>query len=149
MGWWNTKMVVPNVPSGAAVYARVIRDASVGVADYSQKTGEDPVYFLSNKYQFGHMSAKADIADGTNCRFYKVEDKTAYEANNNEDEYIIAILNTDETSNLTFTLNGWIVKKLSVSLDPKAVNIKGWTTESRSRVIDPELTAYLTGYAGS
>ena len=146
MGWWNTKMVVPNVPSGAAVYARVIRDASVGVADYSQKTGEDPVYFLSNKYQFGHMSAKADIADGTNCRFYKVEDKTAYEANNNEDEYIIAILNTDETSNLTFTLNGWIVKKLSVSLDPKAVNIKGWTTESRNRVIDPELTAFLTGY---
>ena len=146
MGWWNTKMVVPAVPAGAAVYARVVRDPSVKVADYSQKQGEDPVYFLSNKYQFGHMSAKADIADGTNCRFYKVDDKSAYQANDDADEYIIAILNTGATSNLTLTLNGWIVKKLSVSEDPKAVNVKGWTTESRSRVIDPELTAYLTGY---
>lgn len=170
MGWWNTKMVVPAVPAGAAVYARVIRDNSVKMAD--DATGSDGVTtkFLWSRFQFiteKHtekqdgkdvtivdvgMPEKVDMADGIKddnyyeCRFYKVEDKTAYEANDGEDEYIIAILNKGTQGDLHLTFNGWIVEKLSVSLDPKAVNVKGWTTESRNRVIDPELTAFLTGY---
>lgn len=165
MGWWNTKMVVPSVPSGAAVYARVKRDATVSKDDYSQKTGEDPVYFLMNKFRFDWMGqetgadgkktdVKVEIEDGLNtdtyeCRFYKVDDaatKTAYTESDDPNEYIIAILNKGEQSDLTLTLNGWIVEKLSISVDPKKTNARGWTTESRERVIDPELTAYLTGY---
>ncbi len=149
MGWWNTKMVVPDVPSGAAVYARVKRDNTVKMADEATGSNGIPTKFLWSRYQFGHMSEKVDIEDGENCRFYKVDNaqsKTAYSANDGTDEYIIAILNTGETSNLTLTFNGWIVEKLSVSIDEKTLNKYGWATESRERVIDPELTAYLTSY---
>ena len=63
------------------------------------------------------------------------------------DDWVIAVKNTKgATSNLTFTLNGWILKKMSVSQDWKSLDSKGWASESREHVIDPSLTAYLTGY---
>jgi hypothetical protein len=68
-----------------------------------------------------------------------------YKASGTDDEYILAVKNTGEANHLTFTLNGWIVKKVAVSVDRKAVNAKGWTTESRNRVIDPALTSFMTG----
>lgn len=162
MGWWNYKMVIPDVPAGAAVYLRMQRDPSVADGDFSQKPNEDPVYFLNTSYHFGvsstsspktsltpvnsssfDLSKQADVYNATGNRnskysFYKVNGKT--------DEWIACVKNTTgAVNNLTFTLNGWTLKKLAVSEDAKTVNKLGWNTESRERAIDPSLTAYMTG----
>ena len=42
-------------------------------------------------------------------------------------------------------LNHMIIRKIAVATDQKTVNAKGWATESRERVTDPELAAYMTG----
>ena len=48
-------------------------------------------------------------------------------------------------ADMTLFFNNLIIKKIAVSTDWKKVNVKGWTTESRGRVIDPALTGYMTG----
>ena len=155
MGWWNYKMVVPDVPVGAAVYLRMTRDKeSVADNDYSQKTGDVPVYFLNTKFNFG-TEAKTDltpIVDGTatypevinngNYLFYNVKDAKG----ENTSDWILAVKNTKEAAtHLVFTLNGWVLKKLSISTDEKIVNKYGWNTESREHAIDPSLLSYMTG----
>lgn len=139
MGWWNYKMVVPAVPQNAAVYLRMARDTSVGEEDYSQKPNENPVYFFAKKFQFDWMSTKADMGTERTdiCKYYQASDNTG--------DYIVAIKNTGEESDLTFTLNGWVLKKLSISTDEKTVNKYGWNTESRNHAIDPSLLSYMTG----
>ncbi len=146
-GWWNYKMVVPDVPAGAAVYLRMARDMSVREGDVTFRPWSptnnafvdvtEPFFY--KKFQFEWMSTKAEIgAEQTEiCKYYQASDGTG--------DYIVAIKNSGETSNLTFTLNGWILKKLSISTDPKTVNKFGWNTESRERAIDPSLLPYLTG----
>lgn len=142
---WNYKMVVPSVPTNGAVYLRMKRDPSVKDTDVS---GGTP--FLSTKFHFGvasadektSLSTSTEVIDGdgnsdSKYSFFKVPGTT--------DEYILAIKNTGDANHLTFTLNGWIVEKLAVSEDAKAVNSKGWTSESRTRDIDASLTAYMTG----
>lgn len=167
-GWWNYKMVVPSVPAGGAVYLRVARDMSVSkdpihFYPYTSDTGngqpgeiEVTETFLYNKYQFAGMNDKLDIGaqSDNNSYFRAVKLTNVNDANNvvnAEDEesgdYIMAVYNSGNAArDLTFTLNGWVVKKMSVSIDAKNVNRYGWTTESRDHVIDPELTAYMTGY---
>ena len=61
-------------------------------------------------------------------------------------EVVFAIPSPSSTQNVTLFFTGIEVQKIAVSRDSKKVNIKGWTTESRARVIDPELTSYMTGY---
>ena len=57
----------------------------------------------------------------------------------------MAIRNTsDKAENLTFSLNGWILKKVAVSVDRKKIGKTGYTTESRDRVIDHRLTSFFT-----
>ena len=146
-GWWNYKMVVPDVPAGAAVYLRMARDMSVKEGDvtfrpWSQSANgyvdvTEPFFY--KKFQFGWMETKAEIGTEQTdiCKYYQASDGT--------DDYIVAIKNTGAMSDLTFTLNGWTLKKLAVSEDAKTVNKLGWNTESRERAIDPSLTAYMTG----
>jgi hypothetical protein len=142
---WNYKMVVPSVPKYGAVYLRMKRDQSVKDTDIS---GGTP--FLATKFHFGvasadektSLSTSTEVIDGdgnsdSKYSFFKVPGTT--------DEYILAIKNTGDANHLTFTLNGWIVEKLAVSEDAKAVNSKGWTSEIRNRDIDASLTAYMTG----
>ena len=152
-GWWNNKVIVPSVPAGAAVYIRAARD-EVNVPDReisftpytSNADGQGnpglidvTETFFYKTYQFnGNMTQKVVIGEDDNSKCYQASDGSG--------DYILAILNTGETSNLTLTLNGWILKKMSVSRDFKKVNKLGWATESRARVIDPELTSTLTGY---
>lgn len=146
-GWWNYKMVLPSVPAGAAVYLRMARDMSVKEGDISFRpwSPTNNAYvnvtepFFYKKFQFGWMSDKAEIGtDNTDiCKYYQASDGTG--------DYIVAIKNSGETSNLTFTLNGWTLKKMSVATDSKTVNKYGWNTESREHAIDPSLTAFLTG----
>lgn len=146
-GWWNYKMVVPDVPAGAAVYLRMARDESVKEGNITF-TPWSPTYnkfvdvtepFFYKSFQFGWMSAKAEMGKEQTdiCKYYQASDGTG--------DFIVAIKNSGEQSNLTFTLNGWVLKKLAVSDYKKTLNDKGWATESRNDVIDPALTAYMTG----
>lgn len=155
MGWWNYKMVVPSVPKDHVVYLRMERDLSVQQGDYSQKPNENPVYFFMTKFNFG-TAAKTNLTtdDGNvpqyspvinsgDYSFYNVKDADGQETN----DWIVAVKNTTgAASNLTFTLNGWILKKMSISEDWKSLDSNGWATESRKHVVDPSLTAFLTGY---
>ncbi len=115
-------VVVPNVPANAAVYLRMT------------KTTNEAAF----KYRFGENELSVLSDDGATKRIYPVE---------GTDDYIVALLNTNSSkSDLTLSPDGYLLKKLSVSTDPKRVNKYGWATESRDHVIDTELTSYLTGY---
>ena len=146
VAWWNYKMVVPDVPADGAVYLRMTRD---DVVSDNAKTWSDKdnayVPFVATRFQFASQSAKTEVFTTTEVKgngayaFYKVPNTT--------NEWILAVKNTTgNVEHLTFTLNGWIVKKVAVSTDAKTVNRLGWATESRARVIDPALTSEMTGY---
>ena len=113
-------LVVPNVPANAAVYLRM-----------TKTTG------TSLQYKFGGGDLSA-ITNSETGKFYQVDDT---------DDYIVALLNPSTTSkaNLTLKLDGFLLKKLGVSADKKTLDKNGWATESREHVVDPSLTAYLTG----
>lgn len=148
VAWWNYKMVVPDVPADGAVYLRMKRDNTVKDADNTNGTP-----FLATKFHFGTTTdanqktslstSGDDVFDATGNSNSKY---SFYKVPGTDDEYIVAVLNTGDENHLTFTLNGWIVEKVAVSTDSKTVNEKGWASESRDHVIDPELTAYMTGY---
>ena len=146
VAWWNYKMVVPDVPADGAVYLRMKRDFSVkdDAQSLSNQGGEHMVPFLATRFQFASQSGKTEllttspVTGNANYAFYEVDGA--------DNEWILAVKNTTgNVEHLTFTLNGWIVKKVAVSRDPKAVNIKGYASESRDHTIDPTLTGYLTG----
>jgi hypothetical protein len=61
------------------------------------------------------------------------------------DEYIFAIKNNGSKRNLKLNIKGYRLLKLAVSKDSKTVNIKGYASESRNRVIDHTLTSFFTG----
>ena len=142
---WNYKMVVPSVPKNGAVYLRMKRDQSVKDTDIS---GGTP--FLATKFHFGVASAEEKTSVSTSTEVIDGDGNSNskysfYQVSNTTDEYILAVKNTGDANHLTFTLNGWVLKKVAVSEDTKKVNVKGWTTESRKKVIDPALTAFMTG----
>ena len=134
--WWNCKMVIPSVPAGAAVYARVARDTKAVPDDAVDFQNDSYIY---KKFQFGHMAQKATMGvERTDiCKYYQAADETG--------DYIIAIYNDGDESPLTLTLNGYVLKKLAVSKDSKTIGSTGFATESRSRDIDHTLTGYMTG----
>lgn len=144
VAWWNYKMVVPDVPADGAVYLRMKRDTTVpdDAKTYSSIDGAD-VPFVATRFQFASQTAKTQLSTDTeikgngNYAFYKV--------NGSDDEWILAVKNTGSTQHLTFTLNGWVVKKVAVSTDAKTVNNLGYASESRNHEIDPELMGYMTG----
>lgn len=147
VAWWNYKMVVPDVPADGAVYLRMKRDTSVPDDAKTHSTIDNAdVPFVATRFQFASQSAKTEVFTTTEVKgngdyaFYKVPNTTT-------NEWILAVKNTTgNVEHLTFTLNGWIVKKVAVSTDAKTVNRLGWATESRARVIDPALTSEMTGY---
>ena len=112
------------------------------------------VLFLNTRFHFGTTSSsnqKTSLTEDTQDVYLTQENGTGYsffKVDGTDDEYILAVKNTTgEENHLTFTLNGWTLKKVAVSPeeDYKKVNVKGWTTESRNHLVDPELTAYMTG----
>lgn len=147
--WWNYKVVVPSVPSDGAVYLRMKRDTRVDNTDkkYSEDDGKN-VLFLNTRFAWG-TDSKTSLTEDTQNIYAVQENGTDYsffQVPGTTDEWIVAVKNTTGAVNhLTFTLNGWIVKKVAVSKDEKTVNIKGYATESRGRDIDTKLTSYLTG----
>lgn len=144
VAWWNYKMVVPDVPADGAVYLRMTRDDVVSDDDKTWSDIDNAyVPFVATRFQFASQSSKTQLSTDTevkgngNYAFYKV--------NGSDDEWILAVKNTGSTQHLTFTLNGWVVKKVAVSTDSKTVNNLGYASESRDHEIDPELMGYMTG----
>lgn len=144
VAWWNYKMVVPDVPADGAVYLRMKRDTSVPDDAKTHSTIDNAdVPFVATRFQFASQSSKTQLSTDTeikgngNYAFYKV--------NGSDDEWILAVKNTGSMQHLTFTLNGWVVKKVAVSTDSKTVNNLGYASESRDHEIDPELMGYMTG----
>ena len=139
VAWWNYKMVVPDVPADGAVYLRMKRDTSVPDDAKTHSTIDNAdVPFVATRFQLKtQLSTDTEIKGNGNYAFYKV--------NGSDDEWILAVKNTGSTQHLTFTLNGWVVKKVAVSTDAKTVNNLGYASESRDHEIDPELMGYMTG----
>lgn len=109
------KVVVPNVPAGAAVYLRMVTDRDAYAHEFEFKGGNS-----------GYKVYGPELVTGTT------------------DEYILAVRNDGAKRHLTFSLAGYQLKKLSVSTDPKKVNIKGYASESRDHPIDASLLPYFT-----
>ena len=146
VAWWNYKMVIPDVPADGAVYLLMTRD---DVVSDDAKTWSDIdnayVPFVATRFQFASQSSKTNLF--TDSPVKNGSDYSFYPVPNSDNEWILAVKNTTgNVEHLTFTLNGWIVKKVAVSTDAKTVNRLGWATESRDRVIDPALTSEMTGY---
>ena len=120
---WCYNMVVPNVPKDAAVYMRIKKARDVGrVASY-----------------------KFEGSDASNLTLIPVAWKDN-DKSKDATEWIVAIKNSNSTKkNLTLSLAGYQLKKLAVSEDPKKIGKTGFATESRERIIDHDLTEYLTG----
>ena len=145
--WWNYKMVVPSVPADAAVYLRMKRDETVP-ADAKSHSNIDnaDVYFLASRFNFGVASAAEKTNLPITADRKNQADYSCFKVPGTTDEWIVAIKNTTgKEDHLTFTLNGWILEKVAVSKDPKAIGKTGYATESRARRIDHSLTSYFTG----
>jgi hypothetical protein len=118
-------LVVPNVPADAAVYLRM---------------ETIPKEATSCSYMLKDMNGKTDFVAGTD---YSVYGPTQVDGTS---EYILAIKNNGTTKkHLILALGGYELKKVAVSKDSKTVNIKGYASESRNRVIDHTLTSFFTG----
>ena len=117
-------LVVPNVPADAAVYLRM---------ETIPKEATSCSYILKDK------DGETDFVAGTN---YLVYGPTQVDGTN---EYILAFKNNSTKKHLILSLGGYELKKVAVSVDKKTLGRYGWATESRERVIDPSLTAYLSG----
>lgn len=120
-GYNGGTLVVPNVPAGAAVYLRMA----------ALKTDV-------SKCTFTHQFKDEDGV--RTCETYSPQQV------GNTNEYIFAIRNNgSKKGKLALSIEGYQLKKLGVSIDKKTLSDYGWATESRERVIDPSLTAYLSG----
>ncbi len=125
---WLYNVVIPNVPAKAAVYLRmrnVIKkdDAHFAYNLKGANQNEVEVYSLAEV-------PGTEVVD---------ENDIIYQ------DYIFAVMNKGTAKrHLVLSFGGYQLKKLAVSEDPKTVNIKGYASESRNRVIDHELTSYFT-----
>ena len=144
-GWWTYSVTVPEVPAGAAVYVRAsraeeVKEEAVTFWPYSQTYGtrqQVTETFFKKTYNLG---TGAETVFGSN-------DNSAYiEASDGSGDYILAVKNSSSAAqDIKLNLNGFVVKRIAVSEDAKKVNIKGYASESRARVIDNSLTSYFTG----
>ena len=108
-------------------YRLVIPQVGANAAVYVRAT---PLDGVSSKFS----------TDGTSASTW-TEKATA-----SDDDKIYAFKNDGSSPvDIELWLNHMIIRKIAVATDEKTVNAKGWATESRERVTDPELAAYMTG----
>ena len=125
---WPNSLVVPNVPKNAAVYLRMKNTVNTPHFAYSFKGDGGSEVYPSN--------GKPMLVPGTESEENEV----------NYAEYIFAIKNNGNTKrHLVLSFGGYELKKLAVSTDPKTLNVKGYASESRKRIIDHSLTEFFTG----
>lgn len=115
--------IVPQVDKGEAIY---VRAKSVG----------------------GTQKHKYEMSDGTTSYAYgQAEKDFTYSATVDGEEVFAVVMPSSLTKKVDVKLSfqGYEVKKIAVSTDSKAVNSKGWTSESRDHAIDASLLPYFTG----
>ncbi len=119
----NWYFTIPEVPANAAVY---VRASAAAFAGYRMTD-------VANNYDFSAIGAETDYS-------------ALNVVGSDGDDKIYAILNsTSATKVINLGFRGTTVKKIAVSTDQKAVNSKGWTSESRDHAIDASLLPYFTG----
>lgn len=116
--------IVPQVGKNEAIYVRAHKVGSTQKASYEQSDGTTTYAYGSNEQDFTYS---ATATDG--------------------DEVFAVVMPSSLTKKVDVKLSfqGYEVKKIAVSTDQKAVNVKGYASESRARAIDHALTSYFTG----
>ena len=129
--WWLWRITVPEVTTQDVIYIR------------AKKLVNNSYYNVG--FVYGEATNKTEKkAFGTEG---SVQINPANEVNIlSGNEVVYAIPSPSKTESVTLFFSGVEIQKIAVSRDGKTVNQYGWATESRERVIDPELTSYMTGY---
>ena len=141
--WWGWRVTVPSVDVNGAIYIHAKKEP------------------VANLYAVKYYIGWEPYMDGEEEKYKPVNNKTTMvsfpSATNNgsgvaniisvtDDEVIYAVYNNHSVNeDITLFFNGLTVNKIAVSTDKKTVNKNGWASESRARVIDPSLTAEMTG----
>ena len=121
--WWGWRITIPDVPTDGVVYVRA----------HKERTDN----FCNVGYYYGN-----NITNKTDRTAFSL----VYNVTSDDSGDVIYIVPAPSTQqNVTLFFTGVTVKKIAVSVDAKSVSDSGWATESRNRVIDPELTSYMTG----
>lgn len=126
--WWGWRVTVPSVPANGAVYVRAKEIGTSNLRHVKYYIGSN----VNNKTNMTEFSASAPA--------------NKIQVSGSSDEFIYAVYNNEASDkDITLFFNGVEVQKIAVSTDRKTVNKNGWASESRARVIDPSLTAEMTG----
>lgn len=126
--WWGWRVTVPSVPANGAVYVRAKEIGTSNLRHVKYYIGSN----VNNKTNMTEFSASAPA--------------NKIQVSGSSDEFIYAVYNNEASDkDITLFFNGVEVQKIAVSTDKKTVNKNGWASESRNRVIDPSLTAEMTG----
>ena len=130
--WWLWRIMIPQVPNNAVIYVRA----------HKERTDN----FYNVGYYYGDATNKTEKSTfSTNALTETVVAREVAVVNDNSGDVIYAIPAPSATTNVTLFFQGVTVRKISVSVDPKTVNIKGYATESRDHAIDASLLPYFTG----
>ncbi|MBR6138825.1 MAG: hypothetical protein IKQ12_04565 [Prevotella sp.] len=118
--------IVPQVDKNQAIYVRAHKVGSTHKAKYEQSDGTTTYAYGNSEQDFPYSETATDGTD---------------------DEVFAVMMPSSLTKKVDVKLSfqGYEVKKIAVSTDPKSVNVKGYASESRDHAIDHALTSYLTG----
>lgn len=131
--WWRHRIEIPAVPADAVVYVRV------------KKLKDDlqtPNHFFAG-YSYGSWVRNSNTEQEM-PQSLRIFDR---EVAGDDEEYVYIVPGSAKSasSNITLYLNGVLLKRIAVSEDSKTLNVKGYASESRNRIIDHSLTSYFTG----
>ena len=124
---------------------------AIGDGDYGfvvPRVGKDNAVYVHAKPVSGVTPLAAFAIGDASETTFGTENTQSYAGNDtvNTGHKVFAMLMTNnDSTDVKLHFKGYEVTKIAVSNAPKAVNVKGWTSESRDTIIDPALTAYMTG----
>ena len=114
--------IVPQVEKGQAIYVRASKVGDTQQASLEKSNG-NPTYTYGQTTEGFTYTGTADNGDAI---------------------FAYAVTSTKKID-VRLNFKGYEVKKIAVATDQKAVNSKGWTSESRNHDIDASLLPYFTG----
>lgn len=117
--------IVPQVDKNQAIYVRAHKVGSTHKAKYEQSDGTTTYAYGNSEQDFPYSETATDDTD---------------------DEVFAVMMPSSLTKKVDVKLSfqGYEVKKIAVSTDPKSVNSYGYSTECRAHDIDHRLTPYFS-----
>lgn len=117
--------IVPQVDKNQAIYVRAHKVGSTHKAKYEQSDGTTTYAYGNSEQDFPYSETATDGTD---------------------DEVFAVMMPSSLTKKVDVKLSfqGYEVKKIAVSTDPKSVNSYGYSTECRAHDIDHRLTPYFS-----